>query len=177
MANKATKRSIEIRKERKVMATAYHEAAHAVLSVRLGRYVKKVSIVPEGHVLGLVVNGKHPKWLDPESVTDARTFKYIEREVMIAFAGHIAESKFTGHSNHVGATSDYRCAVDLAGYYCGNDRETEKLLDWLWIRTENFLSLRHNWKAIEAVAAELVMRKTISGRAARRVIFESFIRA
>jgi ATP-dependent Zn protease len=41
---------------REVVATAYHEAGHAVASWLLGRAVKAVSILPEGETLGRVTH-------------------------------------------------------------------------------------------------------------------------
>jgi hypothetical protein len=62
---------------REIDATAYDEAGHAVAAFHLGRPISRVTITPDGDVLGSVrhypIRGK---WLQPDVVIDTRTEKF-----------------------------------------------------------------------------------------------------
>ena len=83
-------------------ATAYHEAGHAVMALSLGRLIQKVTILPGksqfGETrLGVCEIGKGDPKLRKE---------FAEDEVLILFAGMVAEARFTGQYCQTGATQD-----------------------------------------------------------------------
>ena len=53
---------------------------------------------------------------------------------------------------------------------CGSEEQCSAWLKWLFVATRDHLSLQHVWPAVEALAAELMRRETISGPEARRII-------
>jgi hypothetical protein len=55
-------------------------------------------------------------------------------------------------------------------YMTGDGDETAAYVEWLRFRTINFLSRPQIWAAVEALAGELVIRRTITARTARRII-------
>jgi hypothetical protein len=87
---------------------------------------------------------------------------------MVAFAGGIAEARFRGRKNRVGAKEDRLWAFDLASSLCGDDRETSAYLNWLFARARNLVLSSNCWPGAERLAAELLARQTLNGREARQ---------
>ena len=83
---------------------AYHEAGHAVAAIALRRAVKLVSIVPRGDTNGRTVKQKLPSTFRPGH--DARTSRFVERDIMISLAGPVAQEKFQGHRRGLGDYDD-----------------------------------------------------------------------
>ncbi|MGL4422962.1 MAG: M50 family metallopeptidase, partial [Gemmataceae bacterium] len=69
------------------MATAFHEAGHAVVATALGRVVHRISIEPKQRYLGRCEFG--PGRRQP-------TDDWRSDEILIALAGMVAEAQQTG---------------------------------------------------------------------------------
>ena len=88
--------------------TAYHEAGHALVGMLTpgADPVRKVSIIPRGHALGVT-----------HSAPDADRFNYDERELLalirVAIAGRAAEEIVFGHRT-TGAESDIQQLTQVA---------------------------------------------------------------
>jgi ATP-dependent Zn protease len=160
------------RSERERQATAYHEAGHAAVALHLGRKVLSVDIihVEEKRQLGVCHNGRTPRWFQPEFVADGRTRLLLEKEIMVFLAGHLAERRFTGRRNYVGASRDHSCAADLADYACGSAEQVEAFLAWLEVRTDDTLRMPLVWRVVEAIAAALMEREHLTGRQVRAIL-------
>jgi len=148
---------------RRLEQTAYHEAGHAVAQALLPHVAKlrKVSIVPDEKAgnLGSAHSHGEPSFR-PDVEADLR--KVVD-EIVVLLAGSVAEKRFAGRANHIGARSDYNAAIDLASYVTGSDsEEINELLRWLRKRAEGFVA-RH-WKSICTVAGALLDKHTLSGR-------------
>jgi ATP-dependent Zn protease len=138
-------------------ATAYHEAGHAVLGLALGRPVHSVSILPNRERLGQCEYRKAR--LRPAE-------DWLEREILIALGGIAAEARFTGAFVRDMAATDLRYVHDLAVQRVGHHR-AERLERRLLAKAEHLLE--GQWRAVELIAAELMRRGAISGRAARHL--------
>jgi ATP-dependent Zn protease len=140
-------------------AVAYHEAGHAVVALALGRPVHGVSVLPDRENLGLCEFKKGA--FRPSD-------DWLEREILISLAGLAAEALHTGHYAYDGAARDFqfvrRLAVERAG-----ERRAERLQRRLLAKVEHLLAHEENWRAVELIAAELMRRGSISGRAARHL--------
>ncbi len=104
------------RKLKQLTATAYHEAGHPVAAIEVNLPVKEVSIIPntERNSLGQCSEPKAPRWLlDAEYDVSLRVRDRLERMMIVLLAGPIAEARWTGRRNHVGACGDMNEAVDL----------------------------------------------------------------
>lgn len=143
--------------DREDQATAHHEAGHAVIAMALGRPVQKVSIQPDSKRLG---------WCAFKKGAFRPTDDWLEREILISLAGLAAEAKFTGEYGWAGATHDLRIVQKLATQRAG-EAQSEKLQRRMLAKVENLLSGEGNWLAVELMAAELLRKREISGRAAR----------
>jgi len=155
-------------------STAYHEAGHAVARYYLFHPIRKVTICPDknddsaGHC-----EGKGRSYLDGIDVEiSPRKQSRMFDNIKILLAGREAQRRFNKRSKrsvlNCQAHSDWRKAVDLAIRLTTSTRGTELLLEWLRHETESFVQLR--WSDIEAVAAELLDRKTLTGEEVREII-------
>jgi ATP-dependent Zn protease len=148
------------------IATAYHEAGHAIVALSLGRSVEKLSIVRNSIRLGVVQLGKG---------RNGRKQDYFETEALILLGGLVSEARYTGHYNWGGAQQDLRSLRRLSLARVDTEAKAERLERRLLDKTSHHLDQDGHWEAVEAVAAELIKSKLISGRAARH-LFEECMR-
>jgi ATP-dependent Zn protease len=147
-------------------ATAYHEAGHAVVALALGRPVQRVSVLPDREYGGVCEFGKGV--FRPSE-------DWLEREILIALGGIAAEARFTGDYAWDAAARDQQYVRRLAVQRAG-ERQAERLERRLLAKAEHLLDREGHWRAVELIAAELLCRGAISGRAARH-LFEEGCRA
>src|SRR4051794_557029 len=76
------------------LATAYHEAGHAVAAWRLRARLRTASIVPGDNYLGYFRNPSPRRLRGFEQDDSARGRWYAQRDILICMAGPIAESRF-----------------------------------------------------------------------------------
>jgi ATP-dependent Zn protease len=141
------------------IVTAYHEAGHAVVALALGRTIHKVTVLPNRDRLGEVRFNK-----GAAKPTD----DWIEREILIALGGLAAEARHTGTYEMDAAAQDLRFVRRLASER-KSDRQVERYEQRMLDKVEYMLADEGHWKAVELIAAELMARGEISGRAARHL--------
>ena len=151
------------------LTTAFHEAGHAVMAQIVGRPIEKVSISPAhlqtgGMRLGVCKLQKGRK----KSSKDA-----LEDEVMILFAGMVAESYLTGKYCRQGAGQDLRMIRRLLLNRGGSERSLQKLEKRILEKTEHILDDQTHLNAIQKVAEKLVENETVSGRSVRHLLEEA----
>jgi ATP-dependent Zn protease len=140
-------------------ATAYHEAGHAVVALILGRPVQCVSILPDREHLGTCEFGKGVYRPSED---------WLEREILIALGGIAAEARFTGIYAWDAAARDQQYVQRLAEQRAG-ERRAERLQRRLLAKAEHLLADEGCWKAVELIAAELLLKREISGRTAQHL--------
>ena len=140
-------------------ATAYHEAGHAVMALALGRPVHRVSVEADREGLGLCEFRKGV--VRPSE-------DWLEREILIALGGLAAEARRTGDYAWAEAGQDWQHVRDLAVRRAG-ERRAGRLASRLLAKAEHLLAQEGHWRAVELIAAELLRRGAISGRAARHL--------
>lgn len=141
------------------LATAYHEAGHAVMALVLGRPVTQVSIRPEREYLGICRFGKS---------VFRPTEDWLEREILIALGGIAAEARVIGDYDWHAAGKDEKY-VDRLVIQRAGERRAERLKRRLLARAENILYQGEHWQAVELIAAELMKKSEISGRTAQHL--------
>ena len=97
---------------------------------------------------------------------------------MHLLAGMVAQQRFKPSSIcgwH--GSSDYHSAVELISYFTGSDRKSEAYLKLLRIRAEQTLTMPGSWECVDALAAALLDRKTLSATEATKIIQAAFARA
>jgi hypothetical protein len=130
---------------------------------------RRVSIVPArgwlGHTLvydswGIQTLARMLHNLDDESqrmVRQAQRARF-ERTVIAILAGSLAEQQLTGRES-AGSHEDHQRAEFLTASFAGPDREAGEYLAMLRLEAE--LLIRRLWPHVEAVARELLERRTI----------------
>ena len=157
--------------EQRREGTAYHEAGHAVARYRLRLPIRSATIIPDEQSGNLgSVRGGFPKAFRPDRNSDLRTLDRIEKEIVARLTGSLAEKKHTGRADHVGTARDYEWAADLAFYRFGGGEVVDAYLRFLGVLTQRNVASPLWWRAIEVVAAALLERGTLSGRAVRLIV-------
>jgi len=146
------------------LATAYHQAGHAVVALILGRSIEKLSVVRNSIRLGVVQLGKG---------RFGRKQDYYENEALILLGGLVSEEKHTGVYNWGGADQDLRALRRLSLARVTRDQDADKLERKLLDKTSHLLEQDEHWKCVERIVQELMRCDTISGRAARHLFDET----
>jgi cell division protease FtsH len=110
-------------------ATAYHEAGHALVSLRVPGCdpLHKVTIIPRGRALGVT-------WNLPERDRYSMTMKQMKARLALCFGGRIAEQLIYGAEElNTGASNDIQQATDMARSMVMEYGMSEKL-GWLRYR-------------------------------------------
>ncbi|MEZ4415012.1 MAG: ATP-dependent zinc metalloprotease FtsH [Gemmatimonadota bacterium] len=105
-----TERKSLVLNESERRLTAYHEAGHAVIGVRLPGMdpVHKVTIVPRGRALGITASL-------PEEDRHSYTKEWLEGQLVMLFGGRVAEElEFGQEKVTTGAGNDIERATSLA---------------------------------------------------------------
>lgn len=142
------------------LATAYHEAGHAVIALALGRNVQRVSILPNQLRLGQceLKKGRARAAHDP-----------VEVDILILLGGVAAEACYTGEYAWGGAQQDLRAVRSMTMQRANGEKQVARLERRLLDKVEHLLADPAVWRATELIAAELLRCTTISGRAARHL--------
>ena len=152
---------------KRLEATAYHEAGHAVVA-RVGCVMpfREVSIVPDEKEGSL---GHVRYWYPPfrgDNIyleDDQRTRTKVEKIIMRALAGGVAEEMYTGQENREGASEDLESAQAYAEALChGYFPESEAHLQYLRARTKHIL--QRQWEQVEDLATALLERKRVKSK-------------
>jgi cell division protease FtsH len=97
-------------KESEKRLTAYHEAGHAIVGLKVPSHdpVYKVSIIPRGRALGVTM-------FLPEEDRYSHSKEHLESQISSLFGGRIAEEIIFGrHSVTTGASNDIMRATEIA---------------------------------------------------------------
>lgn len=158
--------------ENPLLATAYHEAGHAVAAVLLKRRFQMISILPDGESEGHVSLSGLGK-VQSEVPVEARTRRKLEREILIYLAGPTAEALGTGTRELLINHTDLNEAVALADHLTTSPREADAYLHWLGLRAEALIRPPGPWAAVQTLATALLERQQLGYRRARQIIREA----
>lgn len=150
------------------IATAYHEAGHAVMALFLGRPVQRVSILPNHLRLGQC---------EIQKGTFRPSKDVLETEILILLGGPAAEARVTGKFCVQGAAQDLRGVRKLVQRRAVGEKQVERLERRMLDKAEHILGQGVIWLAIQKIADELLRHTTISGRAARHLFDEAAVHA
>lgn len=105
----AERKSMAMKEEEKRL-TAYHEAGHAIVGLKVPAHdpVYKVTIIPRGRALGVTM-------FLPEEDRYSLSKQHLESQISSLFGGRIAEELIFGpHSVTTGASNDIMRATEIA---------------------------------------------------------------
>lgn len=148
---------LDAEERKKLEATAYHEAGHAVVCHLLGIGVRKVSIVPDGDTLGYVLR-------------KSGCYYYTDM-IWGVLAGPIAGGVHSGKEDWLSSTRDLQRAL----YYSYQDNKEDweaaiaDLLPMIYQVRANVREPKH-WAAVEAIAATLLEMREIEPSQVRSII-------
>jgi hypothetical protein len=145
--------------------TSIHEASHAVLGFCLGRNIREVTITParDGSL------GRCEFEFDPAvHYDDKASVECAESFVMIHQAGALGECQQFGSWDVQDSELDWRAALDCALIITGGDVVRAKVLQQEARGTAQSLLLLQ-WPAVQAVAAALLERGTLTGSEFRMI--------
>jgi hypothetical protein len=167
---------------RRVRQTAYHEAGHAVIALRLGRAVRRVTVVRDGESLGQVNYYRHGRDLKPmqelTSPRGDRNRRRVEMDVVINLAGALAVLRLGDPDDRfalmLGTNFDdanirnslsllgYRLPPDARWWWDAEQRGRFPLLDACFRCTQQLLA--QQWPQVVALAEALLVERSLSGR-------------
>ena len=151
---------------------AYHEAGHAAAQYFLELPFSSVYICPDAGdgKLGAVRAYEVPVF-EPYP-TDPAVLVEIESHIMVAFAGVAAVARYKGRLSWTGGHADFNRAFDLAlvRHHEGTTVEVAAFLEYVWVRTQEFVKQPRPWAAIIALAEVLEMHNELSFDQVQNVI-------
>lgn len=150
-----------IRRSRSSVATAYHEAGHAVARVALGYAVRRVALTPElSDRLG-VCEGYRSRAASADLGWGFWPARRLRAEIVIRLAGDEGQRLYLGRRDHVGASLDYADAADMAFALAGGDAgKAQAALRRCERRAEALIAGRRG--AVRRVAEALLAADTLS---------------
>jgi hypothetical protein len=155
------------------LATAYHEAGHAVIAYELGIPLQSVTIVPSEDAHGVVRHQDPLRGVRLDIDGSDRARLRTERAIMICFAGPLAQQRHRANSwRGYHGQSDFDLAADLAIRICGSGEEATAFLKWLQLKTKH--KVRRSWLKIDQLAQVLLKQGTVTGRKVRTVLRPTF---
>jgi len=134
----AERRSMAMTEEEK-LATAYHEAGHALVSLKVpgGDPLHKVTIIPRGRALGVTMNL-------PERDKLSYSKQWCEARIAMSFGGRCAEQAIYGQDHlNTGASSDIMQATNIARRMVTEWGMSEKLGPLLYNENQQEVFLGH----------------------------------
>jgi hypothetical protein len=152
--------------------TAYHESGHACVGIDLGLTLVSVTIVPdvEHKTRGHARWRADPRWFD-SGCQDLRSRDWLERRVLVLFAGMEAVTRLTGRRSREQAGNDIGDIIQRC-LYLHRPPVLAQYMRYLLARTTAWFELDHHWARVEAVAGELLARDTLPGERVRRICLE-----
>lgn len=144
-----------------LIATAHHEAGHAVVALHYGRKVRAVSIEPGQDYLGLcrsnLTFGPSIEYSLPNRVR-----LRIEQEIRILFAGEMAQRHFSYRSwRPIHSSSDRKNALNLLTRLTSNEEEFPIYMRLLELQTKHMVQSNFYWKQITLLAQTLLEKPTM----------------
>jgi ATP-dependent Zn protease len=150
-------------------AMAFHEAGHAVVSVIERIPLKRVTCRPGQDFLGAC---EHPPWdlPSPDVTWNEEVESRLRGHIRLLFAGVIAEVKSTGTAewNLAGFEGDKDTIGDLVLRIGGDSDSASAICEQECEATTGLVS--KHWKAIEAVAEALLVRKELSPQEVSEIV-------
>jgi ATP-dependent Zn protease len=165
------------RRRRGHESTAYHEAGRAVaafvLRLKIGR--RGVTIVPEKErdMLGYA-NIAAQLTERPDCVISARTRAPIEAWAVAHLAGDVAERKFNGR-RRFGGHSDLLQASDLLEYISTSVEQFDARLRVAYVGGRDLIE--DSWPSVQAVAEELLRKRTLSSNEIEKLVLPQLLAA
>jgi hypothetical protein len=162
------------RKNRRVQIAAYHEAGHAVMAVLTRTPLRDTTIVAS--LLGassgatrLIANGRVSKKFAERVKLGPRELRQVLRRACFDVAGEMAARRFARRSwRTLHSRSDLANISRLLDSLGLSEARLNALAEAIVAEADSLIAA--NWPRVEAVAAELLKRGTLSGAQVRHIV-------
>jgi len=160
---------------RRLEATAYHEAGHTIALWRLEwRVARYVTIEPDEDFWGAMFDPNAMRGIVGLDIGDLppRVQRRAENLMVILLAGRAAQRRRNPRGVRLHhSESDHEKVCTILSYLCETSSDVfpayYHLMD---LRARGLVQHFVNWRAIEILAQELLLRCTLSGKALREFI-------
>ena len=139
--------------------TAYHEAGHVVMALKLGGQIVHATLEPPNDD-GLQRYG--------ETVTSWRGMgrdSLLMAEIAVSVAGPISEMIYTGERGELSECpewcADWATSLERALLLCSSHHAALKLIEKTRRQTETYFSTDSGWAAVAAIADLLLAHDTV----------------
>ena len=158
----------------RLLATAVHEAGHALAFYRLNFRIKRVTIVPKDDCLGFASSpvGLSFSSLEHERPTRGMVALWHDRVVCL-LAGGEAQRRFNSKSMRWGTSCGDLDGVKDILWRLHPTNEQAAVFRYLKIRTQNLINQPTNWRMIQDLAQVLVEKRSLSGDEVLAVLRDS----
>jgi hypothetical protein len=153
-----------------VVATAFHEAGHAVVGHQLtGEAPRKISVIPEDGSVGRTCNHPWPRSFKPLVRMTPLSRQRLEDETVKILSGFEAERRHTGRADHHGAGEDFKGARVYARLVVGDDAEgVAAYIEWCSYLARR--AVERNWDRIGRFARRLADAGELEGRELKKAL-------
>ena len=165
----AERRSMAMTEEEK-LATAYHEAGHALVNILVAGNdpLHKVTIIPRGRALGVTMSL-------PERDKLSYSKEWCEGKIAMAFGGRVAEQLVYGKDHlNTGASSDISQATSIARRMVTEWGMSEKLGPLLYNENQQEVFLGHAITQRQNMSEETAR---VIDEEVRRIVVEGYNKA
>jgi hypothetical protein len=157
---------------KRFVSLCHHEAGHAVISHVLKIRISKITVIPNGNVLGQVTHRKTKLMDQLEFEYSSSLRNKCENQIMSCYAGNIAQSKHEGRDVKYGFGHDYQSIAIFLAKMSNREAVRNAYSRWLFERTKELVDAPLHWRAIEMLASELADKSMLNGKRAHELIDE-----
>jgi hypothetical protein len=158
-------------------AMAYREAGRIAAAFELGICIRPrgISIVRSDEYRGRAHLILQLENLDSVILTDEMRLE-AEKHAIMSLSGVEAQRKYRRSSGRSHLTSnDYGDAVGIMAYFFPETHELDAYVRFLSQRAKNIMAAPQVWERVEALAAALIERHTLSVEEAEQVMWEAAV--
>ena len=151
-----------------LMASAYHEAGHAVMAHLCGQHLTQVEIIGDEEHSGSVSSLRLRD--EPEMGEEGLGLRTaaIEARILCVCAGMVSEQMVSGSRHWDEGSEDVDEAVRLAMRVVG---DCERVMVYLEEAREHAeFVLRRHWAAVETLANALLLHRSLVGQQVRAIL-------
>ena len=147
-----------------LLATAYHEAGHAVAAWNQNIPIRKISVEKAPGIAGFVHHAPIMGGLRPDVDRSSRVRLRAEKLVRVYLAGPAAQRRYNarGWRTYHGG-EDHRKTVDLIDYLSVNEVHAAAYIRLLELEAAHIVAV--HWGLIVALAKELIAVRAMTGTA------------